>query len=569
MASPSPKSTTLDGRMRDLHRATLDLYTDLSLDSVLNRIVEVAKSLVEAKYAALGVPDGQGGLRTFLSKGMSEDQAAQIPNLPIGKGLIGEMLREIQGIRIPDIAEDSRSAGFPEGHPAMTSFLGVPITAYGRPLGQIYLTDKEDGAEFTEDDQRLIEMLAAHAAAAIENARLYRQVLSSEEELTQRNEELELIHSLTTAASTTLELDELLEAMLDRAIRLFSAQAGEAFIYDPIEAVYRLAVHRGEAPEAFFSVDKFGLGQGFIGLVAESGKPIWSSSLGEDPRFKRQPVLEAGFDSFVSVPMTSGGAIVGVISLAFHGQREISERDVGLLEAVGAGIGIAVENARLSTQARRIAILEERERIGMDLHDGIIQSIYAVGLTLDSTKMMVADDSEGAKTKLAKVANQLNTIMSDIRAYILDLKPSRVQPGYFAESLEDLLRGVRADSLLEGELTLDPELANQLRQDTSNTLFLIAQEAVSNTAKHSKAKRLWISVREVNEDIVFQVLDNGVGFGPDGVARRLGHGLNNMQERAQQIGGSFDIVSGNGEGTSITIRIPTVLALNSTAESHS
>lgn len=566
MANPSSKSTAFDARMRELHRATLNLFTDLSLDMVLNRIVDVAKNLVSAKFAALGVPDGQGGLDTFLYRGLSKEQADKIPHLPEGKGLIGEMLRESRSIRVAQMGSDPRSAGFPEGHPGMTSFLGVPIAAYGRPLGQIYLTDKEEDGEFTEDDQRLIEMLAAHAAAAIENAHLYRQVLSSEEELTQRNEELELIHSLTTTASTTLELDELLEAMLDQAIRLFGAQAGEAFIYDSLEAVYRLAVHRGEAQEAFFSVNEFSKGQGFIGLVAETGKPIWSSTLGEDVRFKRQPVVEAGFDSFVSVPMTSGGETVGVISLAFHGKREIDERAVGLLEAVGAGVGLAVENSRLSRQARRVAILEERERIGMDLHDGIIQSIYAVGLTLDSTKMMVMEDSESAKTTLEKVTDQLNTIMSDIRSYILDLKPSRVKPGFFVESLEDLLRGVRADSLLESDLSADPHLADKLRQDTANNLFLIVQEAVANSARHSKAKRLRINFSEVDEDIVLQVFDNGVGFGPDGVSRRLGHGLNNMEERAQQIGGSFDLVSTEGEGTKITIRIPTILALKNTSD---
>lgn len=566
MANPSSKSTAFDARMRELHRATLNLFTDLSLDMVLNRIVDVAKNLVSAKFAALGVPDGQGGLDTFLYRGLSKEQADKIPHLPEGKGLIGEMLRESQSIRVAQMGSDPRSAGFPEGHPGMTSFLGVPIAAYGRPLGQIYLTDKEEDGEFTEDDQRLIEMLAAHAAAAIENAHLYRQVLSSEEELTQRNEELELIHSLTTTASTTLELDELLEAMLDQAIRLFGAQAGEAFIYDSLEAVYRLAVHRGEAQEAFFSVNEFSKGQGFIGLVAETGKPIWSSTLGEDVRFKRQPVVEAGFDSFVSVPMTSGGETVGVISLAFHGKREIDERAVGLLEAVGAGVGLAVENSRLSRQARRVAILEERERIGMDLHDGIIQSIYAVGLTLDSTKMMVMEDSESAKTTLEKVTDQLNTIMSDIRSYILDLKPSRVKPGFFVESLEDLLRGVRADSLLESDLSADPHLADKLRQDTANNLFLIVQEAVANSARHSKAKRLRINFSEVDEDIVLQVFDNGVGFGPDGVSRRLGHGLNNMEERAQQIGGSFDLVSTEGEGTKITIRIPTILALKNPSD---
>lgn len=187
--------------MRSLHKATLSLYTDLSLDGVLRRITVAARELSNAKYAALGIPDDKGGLDFFITDGMSEKEIQRIPHLPVGKGLIGEMIKRGETICIPEISDHPKSVGFPPGHPMMHSFLGVPISAYGRPLGQIYLTDKQDAPCFTENDQRLIEMLAGHAAAAIENARLYRQVLKNEAELTQRNEELMLIHDLTSALS--------------------------------------------------------------------------------------------------------------------------------------------------------------------------------------------------------------------------------------------------------------------------------------------------------------------------------------------------------------------------------
>ena len=161
--------------MRALHRATLTLFSDLSLDGVLRRIIHAARELVDARYAALGLPDGKGGLDTFITLGLSEEQIKAISHEPEGKGLIGEMLRLGHSIRIPDITEHPKSIGFPEDHPRMRSFLGVPISAYGRPLGQIYLTEKRNAGSFSAEDQRLIEMLASHAAAAIENARLFQQ----------------------------------------------------------------------------------------------------------------------------------------------------------------------------------------------------------------------------------------------------------------------------------------------------------------------------------------------------------------------------------------------------------
>src|SRR3970282_584065 len=171
-----PSSSAAPDRMRRLHRATLSLYPGLSLDGTLRRIVQAARDLTQARYAALGVPDGQGGQLMFLTEGLSAAEIAHIPHPPIGVGLIGEVYRSGRSIRLPDLGRHPRSSGFPAGHPEMKSFLGVPISAFGRPVGQIYLTERIGETEFSEEDQTLIEMLAAHAAAAIENARLYPQV---------------------------------------------------------------------------------------------------------------------------------------------------------------------------------------------------------------------------------------------------------------------------------------------------------------------------------------------------------------------------------------------------------
>ncbi|MCX6071870.1 MAG: GAF domain-containing protein, partial [Chloroflexi bacterium] len=233
--------------MRALHRATLSLYTDLSLDGVLRRITLAAKDLSHARYAALGVPDSSGELQAFVTLGMTIEEMGRIENQPVGKGLLGEMLRAGRSIRLNNLHSHPAAAGFPPGHPEMTSFLGVPIAAYGKPLGQLYLADKEDGGEFTAQDQRLIEMLAAHAAAAIENAHLYKQIVSSEAELKQRNEELQLFNSLATAVSSLMEVEPLLENMLDSVMALFAAEAGEVYVQEEDEGVYHQTIRRGRA----------------------------------------------------------------------------------------------------------------------------------------------------------------------------------------------------------------------------------------------------------------------------------------------------------------------------------
>jgi two-component system sensor histidine kinase DevS len=545
-----------DARLRALHRATLSLVNDLSLDRVLRRIVSAARDLAEARYAALGIPDGKGSLATFVTAGITPEDAAKIAHEPVGLGLLGEMIRTGQSIRIPEISQHPSSVGFPSGHPEMHSFLGVPISAYGRPLGQIYLSDKIGAREFSEEDQQLIEMLAAHAAAAIENARLLERVLGSERELTQRNEELELINSLATSVSSELSLQSILDAIMGRVMELFGAQAGVVFLREDTTSQFRLALHLGVAEDVFKEMETFRTGDGWLGGVAKSAKPAWETRLHGDLDIYRQKILDAGLNSLVCVPLMARGRVVGVLELAFEDPRDVSVNELGLLEAVGAGVGIAVENARLNRQSRRVAVLEERERIAMDLHDGIIQSIYAVGLVLESTRMLEAGSSGDLRTGLAQAIEGLNAIIRDIRAYILDLQPSRISTDDLGAALDRLAREFKANTLIEPEVTIDPAATRILESRRSNGLFLIAQEALANVAKHAKASRAWLNLRLSDDEISLQIIDNGLGFDPGQSQPVLGHGLSNIEQRAHIIGGEVEFLSEPGQGTTITVRLP-------------
>ena len=219
----------LEDRLAALHQASLELVRDLSRNAVLERIVNLAREQAGARYAALGMVDEAGNLERFITVGMTDEEIARMEHPPRGLGLIGALQRERRTIRIPDMASDPRHVGFPPHHPPMRSFLGVPILSGDRLLGQIYLTEKEDAPEFTEADERVIETLAAYAAVAIENARLYNGVKHVSAMLEQRNEDLSLLDNLAKTLASSLEIDEILDQALSRVIDYLGVDAGEIF----------------------------------------------------------------------------------------------------------------------------------------------------------------------------------------------------------------------------------------------------------------------------------------------------------------------------------------------------
>ena len=371
----------LQERLIALHKASLELVKDVSLDHLLERIAKVACEQSDARYAALGVLDEDGKLVKFISVGMKDEEIKRLDHPPIGKGLIGELMNTKVPLRVPVIQDHPRSVGFPPHHPPMVSFLGVPIRTPTAQLGQIYLTDKIGASEFTADDEKIIQMLAAYAAAAIQNARLH-------------------------------------------------------------------------------------------------------------------------------------------------------------------------ENTR------RLAVLEERERIGMDLHDGIIQSIYGVGLSLESALHSFDEDPQDAKRRVQRSIESLNQAIRDLRAYILDLRPRQMGSEGLLSRLKRLITEFRANTLAKVYLTGTDNELKDLPQAYSMALFHIGQEALANTAKHAKATQVDISLWSTDERILMEIRDNGKGFEMETMNATIGHGLANMQTRARSVGGDVDLSSVVGEGTTVLAWVP-------------
>ncbi len=554
----------LQERLIALHRASLELVRNSSLETLLERIAAIACEQAGARYAAVGVLDEQGKLKQFITVGMTLEEIKRIPHPPRGHGLIGALMHGEDGnIRIPEIAADPRRAGFPSGHAEMHSMLGVPIRLGGRQLGQIYLTEKQGAPEFTPDDEMIIEMLASYAGVAIQNVSLYERLEEHDHELTRRNDELALLNQVGSAMGSSLELDEILNKTLALLMAHFKVEAGEIFLMGEDGETLRLTLHRGEAAEAFWTRNRFNLGEGMIGKTAETRTPVISSHLQRDDPAVRKAVMDAGFKQIACIPLTARGAVVGVLTLATRNRKAFSHYEVQLLVSVGSGAGTAIENARLHYNARRLAVLEERDRIGMDLHDGVIQSIFGVGLSLENARTVLRENPGAAEERLTNAMEDLNHTIRDIRNYILDLRPRQLHGESLVDGLNRLAAEFRQNAKLDVVLAgPKSEFLNDLPQTNAKAVFHICQEALANIAKHAGARKVSIDLWTTIDRVLLEITDDGRGFDMEAVSHTVGHGLANMQSRVTAVGGDLDITSAPGEGTTILAWVPRTVSPN-------
>jgi len=546
----------LEDRLAALHRTSLELVSDLSLDTVLERIVDMAREQAGARYAALGVVNEEGNLSHFIPVGISALEIEKIGNPPRGKGILGLFRDEKSTIRISNIAFDQRSVGFPKNHPVMSSFLGVPIMSGDQWLGQIYLTDKIDYPEFTDQDERVIETLAAYAAIAITNARLYEDVVDRDKSLQQRNEDLRLINEVAGTLAISLDVDEILNKTLNLVMVYLSFEAGEMYLREDGDKSLNLVLHRGEAKETFWTRDSFNIGEGPIGKVAQSADPVAHLHLDKNIPYLRNSIIIDGFKYIGLFPLVARGDVVGVMTLASKRERKLRLRENNLLAAIGNWAAITIENARLHHQAQRLAILEERERIGMDLHDGIIQSIYGVGLALDYARLAIEDDPIQTKLKIEQSIEALNSTIRDLRSYILDLRPRQFHGENLQLGIKRLVDEFQANSSTRvGYIGPDNGLVD-FPASNATALFHICQEALANVAKHSHAEKTEVHLWTAMDRVLLEVSDDGRGFDLRKMSVTLGHGLSNMHFRARKVGGDVEITSYPGEGTTILAWVP-------------
>jgi signal transduction histidine kinase len=547
----------LEERLAALHRASLELVQDISIDSLLNRIARIACEQVGAKYAAIGVRGKNNDVERFITVGMIGNKIKNLPDPPRGLGMLGVISESEGPIRVEYIQKDTRGVGSPTDTPRTTSLLGVPIRLGDRRLGQIYLSEKTDANAFTPDDEQVIETLAAYAAVAISNARSYNELRERDRALTRRNQDLALLNNLASALASISDQDELLNTALDRVINYFNVSMGEIYLSEEDQNSLHKVLHRGDGVRSIWKADRFKLGESLIGQTAESGQPSLVKLPYEiDTFLKNDALKESGITQIACFPLTSRSEVLGVLTIATRESQILDAMDQQLLSSIASWVGTTLENVRLNIQGRRLAVLEERERIGMDLHDGVIQSIYAVGLTLEHARLILGEEPEQTRKRIDQSIEDLNSTIRDLRAFIMDMRPRQLYEENLMDGLKRLVNEFKANSLVETSLSGPSDGLENLPDAHAIALFHICQEALANTAKHAQANKVEVTVWTTQDRVLMEVHDDGRGFDPQKVRFTLGHGISNMQTRARNVGGDLEIATEPGKGTTILAWMP-------------
>ncbi len=534
-------------RLRGLVDAGIALSSELSLDDLLQKLVETAAALTGARYAALGVIDETGTeLERFLTTGIDPETHAAIGELPRGRGILGVLIRNAEPLRLESIADDPRSVGFPPNHPPMRGFLGVPILLRGHAYGNLYLTEKA-GGQFTAEDQELVETLASQAAVAIENARLY-------EDATNWSAQLEALNEVGTALAAEIELPRLLKLICRRLRGLIGARVVTIALLAP-DGTLRIEAADGVGADDILGLQLEHAGSK-SGRVLERRRAERVDSLADDPEVDQQATRPLDARTGLYVPLITGARPIGVI--VAHDQEgedpRFGDDDLRLAETFAARAAVAVDlSARVATDAlRRVVEAQEleRRRLARELHDQTGQELTSVLLGL---KAVEEANSDADRTEaLAAVREQVVETLHDVRRLAVELRPKALDDFGLVPALERLRdtfaeqTGMRVD--------LESRVRGRLPTDVETALYRIVQEALTNIVKHAQASAVSIVLARQGGTVTALIEDDGRGFSPVGNGEGLG--LLGMGERLALLGGKLKVESSPGAGTTIVAEVP-------------
>jgi signal transduction histidine kinase len=526
-------------RLRALLDAVVGIGTDLDLRSTLQRIVEAACALAGARYGALGVIAGDHNeLSDFITHGIDPDLHARIGDLPHGRGVLGLLITDPRPVRLPDITKHPRSYGFPPNHPPMHSFLGVPIRIREQIFGNLYLAEKQDADEFSDEDEEIVIALAAAAGVAIDNARLFA--------LAQRRERwLAAAAEITGVLLGTVRRTEALRLIARRAREVAGADLVMVLLYDRDNARYTIEVADGADPATAAMAGR---------LVPVDAAE--AATFGQE-KYRAMESLRAIADwpgpvpdgPALAAPLAGADSLDGVLIVTQPPGQVPSDEDAVLLSAFAGQAALALQRARAQEERELLVVLEDRERIARDLHDVVIQRLFATGMQLQGA-VAHAGRPETVK-RINAAVDDLDATIRDIRRSIFELR-APTGPSLRTELRETVEAAAEA---LGFRPTLDTSgpVDSAIPDDIVPELLAVLREALSNVARHARATSARVSVRAADGEMVLQVEDDGVGLDP-GLARG---GIVNMSERASDLGGTFEAGSGSaGAGTVVTWRVP-------------
>ena len=519
----------VDHRIQQLLEAVTAIGSGRDLQGVLSRIVKVAADLVDAEFGALGVMDASGeGLAQFVTVGMDNLLITNIGHFPSGRGVLGEVIRDARPLRLVDLTRHASSSGFPAHHPPMRSFLGVPLRVGDAVFGNLYLTEKRGGHPFTEEDEAVLTSLALAAGVAIQNARLY-------DESRRRGAWVDAGREISTALLSGTDREDVISLVVTRARAVLAADV--TFLVFSDGARLRLEAASGTgAPQA-------------LPTLTDVLDQVMATGLPRDLTVR--PAGETASLWGLAVPLgphdrPGHGALVALWS------RRPDTSPTHDLTAYAAQAAIALELADRRGDAERAALVQDRDRIGRDLHDMVIQRLFATGMQLQGAVRLIDSDPQVAQDRVNRAVDEVDETIRELRATIYGLQAPVVgRPSLRAQVLEVMDSGSEQLGFAP-TLHLEGLLDTMVSPETAENLLATLREALSNAARHAHANLVEVLVAVRGDSLLVRVEDDGCGMPHDGVRR----GLRNLAVRAERLGGMLRVTSVIGEGTTLLWRVP-------------
>ncbi|MFS2087364.1 GAF domain-containing sensor histidine kinase [Paenarthrobacter sp. YJN-D] len=532
-------------RTRGLLEAVVAVAEDLGLESVLERVVASACDLLRARYGALGVIGEDGGLSHFITVGIDEDLASRIGPLPTGHGVLGLLITDPLPLRLHDLSRHPNAYGFPKHHPPMKSFLGVPVRVRDKVFGNLYLTEKDGGEDFTPEDEDLAVALAAAAGVAIENARLY-------EDARRRTSWLEACMDITGRM-----LDDgrpegaSLDLIAERAMRESGAELALVLLPSAEQAgEYTVEGHAGRDDGMADAAPV----KGRVLSVASTGiqgRNDGSSSTVQDP-WRLFPVDRAGQPgTLLAMDLSAQGDHQGILVLGrSSGKGAFSTTDVEMASVYGSHIALALALDRIHRLREQQVVFSDRDRIARDLHDLVIQRLFAAGLSIQSLRRFGAAPS--VEGRINAITDELDTSIRDLRNTIYSLRATGDDRELLSTRIMQTIQTGAKALTHAPHLTLTGAIDSLEDDVLVEHLLAVLTESLSNAVRHSGAETITVSVAVEDDALTMELADDGCGFSETG----SGNGLDNMVRRAAELNGSCIITSTPGKGTSLTWTVP-------------
>jgi signal transduction histidine kinase len=541
-------------RLLDVGRT---LMTELDEDVVLRRVLEIAREATGARYAAIGVLDpARERLDRFITVGIDAQTRERIGENPHGRGVLGELIEDPHPLRLHEVCEHPKSFGFPAGHPVMRTFLGVPIVIRDRAWGNLYLTERQDGSEFSDEDERAAIVLAEWAAVAIVNARLYETSERRREELEKAVRGLQATRDVAIAIGSDLSLGHALELIAQRGRALVDARSLVIMLREGPE----LVVSAGSGAIEDMRGMRLPIAESTSGEVLERGR---SERISDISRMRITPRREFGVpdpQTALLVPLLYRGESVGLLAAFDRGEHGhgFTEDDEQLLDSFAASAATAVAMAQNAQSERLRSALAaadaERRRWSRELHDETLQGLGGMRLLLASA--LRAGDSEQVARAAEEAVQHIEREIRNLRSIISELRPAALDELGLRDAIEALVEqqvdtnGLRIDAQIA--LRDESQRGNRLDPELEIGVYRLIQEALTNVVKHAQASTVKLSVREAPDGVTVEVRDDGVGFAPDRVTS--GFGLSGMRERVRLAHGTLEIDSG-AQGTTVRARL--------------